>query len=229
MDRMVASFSSKKYLVSIIIPVYNRKRQLVKAIESVLNQTYKDTEIVIVDDGSADGLEKYITRYLQVKNTLIYIKQNNRGTPIALNTGIRISSGGLITFLDSDDLYLPEHIEKRVIIFKKNKNIDLIHTTAKIIGSRKNMFVPDANDTKKLIHLNQCVIGATLFGKREVFYKLNGFRNIYAYDYDFMKRASKNFNVQKYDIPTYIYNRNSKDSVLTKYKKKFELSEKNIV
>ncbi len=223
MDRMVKYSFSKNPNVSIIIPVYNRKRKLFKALNSVLNQTYKNFEIIVVDDGSTDCLEKSILKYISNYESVIYIKQKNSGTPIALNKGINISRGNYITFLDSDDIYLPDHIEKRVNIFRKNNKIDIIHTSAKIIGRKKDMYVPDARAPKRLIHLDNCIIGATIFGKREVFIKLNGFKNIYAYDFEFINRASKKFNVKKYDIPTYIYYRNSKDSILTNLKKKSEL------
>lgn len=219
MDRMVISQSKNKALVSVIIPVYNRKRKFLNALNSVLNQSYKNIEIIVIDDGSTDGLEMQINKYIQTCDNLIYLKQKNKGTPFALNIGIKISSGNYITFLDSDDLYEPNHIKKRVNIFEKNKRIDIIHTTAKIIGSESDMYVPDANNQGKMIHLSKCVIGATIFGKRNVFQKLKGFRNIYAYDYDFIKRAEKKFIVKKLNIPTYIYDRNSKDSVLTNLKK----------
>ncbi|MCX7833896.1 MAG: glycosyltransferase family 2 protein [Ignavibacteria bacterium] len=220
---MVIPKSSKEFLVSVIISVYNRKRKLLKALESVINQTYQNIEIIIADDGSTDEVEKSISKYIYKLDNIIYFKHKNRGPALTLNRGIKISNGDYITFLDSDDEYLPEHIERRVNIFYNNSSLDIIHTTAKIIGKEEYMLVPDANNPEKLIHLNQCVIGATIFGKRKVFLKLNGFKNIYAYDYDLIKRASKKFTVKKFDIPTYIYNRNSRDSILTKYKRKSEL------
>lgn len=223
MDRMVKYSFPKNPNVSIIIPVYNRKNKLFRALNSVLNQTYKNFEIIVVDDGSTDCLEKSILKYTNNYESVIYLKQKNSGTPIALNKGIKISRGNYITFLDSDDIYLPDHIRKRVNIFIKNNKIDIIHTSAKIIGRKRDMFIPDARDPKRLIHLDNCIIGATIFGKREVFIKLNGFKNVYAHDFEFINRASKKFYVKKYDIPTYIYYRNSKDSILTNLKKKNEL------
>ena len=81
------------------------------------------------------------------------------------------------------------------------------------------MYVPDARNKKKLIHLNDCIIGGTFFGKREVFTELNGFKNIYAYDFYFHKRAVKKFKVEKLEMPTYIYHRDTPDSLLTNLKK----------
>src|SRR5690606_19062850 len=110
--------------------------------------------------------------------------------------------------------------KKRINYFKNNPKTDLTYSTAEIIGKEEDMFVPDARNKKKLIHLNDCIIGGTFFGKIEVFQKLNGFKNIYAYDYDFFNRTKKKFKVVKLEMPTYIYNRNTPDSLLTNLKKK---------
>jgi glycosyltransferase involved in cell wall biosynthesis len=159
-------------------------------------------------------------KYLLYDYRIRYIKHSNRKTAISLNTGLTIADGRFITFLDSDDAYEKDHLEKRINFFKKNKNIDLTHSPAKIIGKEENMYVPDAKNTKKLIHLKDCIIGATLFGKREVFFKLNGFIDKYSYDSEFVKRASKQFNVVKFNLKSYIYYRDSKDSIITNLKNK---------
>jgi glycosyltransferase involved in cell wall biosynthesis len=210
----------KEIYVSIIIPVFNRKNKIKKAIGSVLNQTYKNWELIIVDDGSTDGLERIIFPLIKNNLSFKYIRHSNRNTALSLNAGIKLSEGKYITFLDSDDEYKNEHLKLRFEFFKKNKNVDLIHSNCTFIGREDDMLVPDARNKNKLIHLSKCIIGATFFGKRKVFEKLNGFKNVYSYDSDFYKRAIKQFNVKKFEVPTYIYYRNSKDSVLTKMKNK---------
>jgi amino acid adenylation domain-containing protein len=93
--------------VSVVIPAYNSSKFLPEAIESVLNQTYPDVEIVVVDDGSTDATKVVCDRYPTVK----YIYQHNQGVSMARNTGIRISQGAYLIFLDSDDCLLPEAVE----------------------------------------------------------------------------------------------------------------------
>ncbi len=93
--------------VSVIIPAYNSGKFLPAAIESVINQTYPDVEIVIVDDGSTDDTKLVCDRYPTVK----YIYQSNQGLAGARNTGISVSQGSALIFLDSDDCLLPEAIE----------------------------------------------------------------------------------------------------------------------
>jgi glycosyltransferase involved in cell wall biosynthesis len=211
--------NNKKPEVSVIITVYNRKRTFFRALDSILNQSFQNFEIIVVDDGSTDNFHTRLFKYLLYDYRIRYIKHSNRKTAVSLNTGLAVADGRFITFLDSDDEYEKEHLNKRINFFKRNKNTDLIHSPANIIGKEENMYVPDANNTKKLIHLKDCILGATLFGKSEVFVKLKGFKDKYSYDSDFVKRASKQFNVKRLNVETYIYNRDSKDSILTKLKK----------
>ena len=204
-----------KFKVSVILTVYNRKKKLIRALNSLLIQAYKNFEIIIIDDGSTDGIENILFPVLKFNNNIKYVRHSNRHTVLSLNTGIKIAEGEYITFLDSDDEYSPEHLETRVKYFRRNNKIDLIYSPATLKGNKKDFFVVDARNKNKLIHLTNCVIGATFFGKNFVFYKLDGFRKIFSYDSNFFKRAVKEFNVEKFDNPSYIYHRDSKDSVLT--------------
>jgi glycosyltransferase involved in cell wall biosynthesis len=209
----------KQPKISIIITVYNRKRTFFRSLESILNQSYQDFEIIVVDDGSTDNFQNKLFKYLKYDYRIKYIFHSNRKSSLSLNTGIRIAYGSYITFLDSDDEYEKNHLSERINYFKKNKDIDLIHSPAIIIGKDEDMYIPDVRNKKKLIHLKDCIIGATLFGKKEVFIKLNGFKNKYSYDSDFVNRARKVYQIQKFESDTYIYYRNTKDSILTNLKK----------
>lgn len=100
-----------KPLISAIIPTYNRSRTVCSAIDSVLNQTYSPIEVIVVDDGSTDDTSDRLCSY----STKIYvIHQSNAGASAARNTGVRASSGSIVAFLDSDDIWLPKKIEKQV-------------------------------------------------------------------------------------------------------------------
>ena len=206
--------------VSIIIPVYNRKKLFFRAYDSVINQSFDDFELIVVDDGSSDGFHKKIFEIMKNDYRIKFIRHSNRGTALSLNTGICLSSGKYITFLDSDDEYGKEHIAKRVRFMNRNKSVEIIHSPAIMIGKEEDMFVPDATNKNKLIHLKDCVLGATIFGKRDAFKKLNGFRNIFSYDSDFIKRAEKLLKVRRLEFLTYFYYRDTSDSVLTKLKSK---------
>jgi len=107
----------KQELVTIIIPVFNRADILPRAIKSSLSQTYQNIELIIIDDGSTDNIEEIVKGFRDSR--IQYIRfSKNRGASAARNTGIKSSRGDFIAFLDSDDEYLPEKIEKSLKIFK---------------------------------------------------------------------------------------------------------------
>jgi len=105
-----------KILVSVIIPTYNRGKVLSKSILSVINQTHKQLEIIIIDDGSSDNTESVVSAFKDQRITFIRHKEN-KGVSAARNIGLRIARGNFIAFLDSDDVFLPEKIEKSLDLF----------------------------------------------------------------------------------------------------------------
>ena len=198
-------------IVSVILPTYNREKLLPRAVDSVLKQTFEKWELLIVDDGSEDNTYEYVNKFISNDKRIKCVKQQNMKLPIALNNGIALASGKYVTFLGSDDEYLPEHLELRVKILEENPDVDFLHGGVKIIG---NPYVPDKNDITKKIHLDKCVIGGTFFAKREVFIKLNGFKNIfYSEDSEFFERAEKIFTVRKVDFKTYVYHRDTESGI----------------
>ena len=108
-------------LVSVIIPTYNRAKLLKRAIESVLNQTFQDFELIVVDDGSTDDTKEIVKSFNNQK--IIYIYQENfGGAALPKNVGIKMAQGKYIAILDSDDEWLPEKLQKQVTLFERSKN-----------------------------------------------------------------------------------------------------------
>ncbi|RLB10590.1 MAG: glycosyltransferase family 2 protein, partial [Deltaproteobacteria bacterium] len=104
--------------VSVIIPTYNRAQKLIRAVDSVLNQTFRDVEIIVVDDGSEDDTRAVLRRW-GTKITVIE-HRSRRGPSAARNSGIAQASAPLIAFLDSDDYWLPEKLAVQVSFFQDN-------------------------------------------------------------------------------------------------------------
>lgn len=104
-------------LISIIIPVYNVAPFLPEALDSVINQTYDNLEIIIIDDGSIDGSGRICDEYAQKDGRICVIHQNNRGLSAARNVGLSIMTGEAIAFLDADDAFQPDFIETMVDAF----------------------------------------------------------------------------------------------------------------
>lgn len=123
-------------LVSIIMPCYNAEKTLVRCIESIIQQTYKKIELVIVNDGSNDGSEQIIKNYEPVlgKNgiTLKYIYQENQGLGGAINTGLKHITGDYLCWLDPDDFLFPQSIEKRLAVMAGNPDIGVVSSNANV-------------------------------------------------------------------------------------------------
>ena len=98
-------------LVSVIIPVYNVKPYICECLNSVINQTYENLEIIIIDDGSSDGSGKICEKYQKKDNRIQVIHQPNQGLSAARNTGLKAMHGEVVAFLDSDDALMPDMIE----------------------------------------------------------------------------------------------------------------------
>jgi len=110
-------------LFSIVIPTYNRSYSIQYAINSVLNQTEKRFEIIVVDDGSTDNTDAVLNDLKKFEQRLHYIKQQNGGASNARNTGIKVAVGSYIAFLDSDDVFLPDHLAQALPLLESANNI----------------------------------------------------------------------------------------------------------
>ncbi|MFH1719653.1 MAG: glycosyltransferase family A protein [Planctomycetota bacterium] len=112
-------------LVSVIIPTCNRAQLLTQAIDSVLSQTYKNFEIIVVDDGSTDDTKRALVQYM---NRIRYMYQENQGGAAARNVALKLAKGEYIAFLDSDDLWFPQKLERQVEILDKYGEFALVYT-----------------------------------------------------------------------------------------------------
>ncbi len=110
-------------LISVIIPVYNGENYLADAIESVLAQTYPAVEIIVVDDGSTDGSAGIIRQF---SPPVRYCFQENRGLGAARNRGVSESRGDYLSFLDADDLWLPDKLSRQMEVFQTNPDLDMV-------------------------------------------------------------------------------------------------------
>lgn len=197
--------------VSVILATFNRKELLPRAINSVLNQTCKNWELIIVDDGSYDNSFELIDDYIQHYENIRYVRHSNRKPPLSFNAGIRASVGKYISFLGSDDEYSESYLEERISYMNSNSDVWMIHGGLKIVG---NPYVKDKNDLTKQIHISECIVGGTFFAKRELFFELDGFKNLpYSDDSDFYERAIPKYLIHKVDLAPYIYYRDTPDSI----------------
>lgn len=131
--------SDQGSLVSVIIPTYNRAHFIKAAIQSVLEQTYSNLELIVVDDGSTDNTHDVVK--LITDDRLLYIQQSNRGRSNARNHAISLARGKYIAFLDSDDIYLPNKIELQVNYLKNHSDVGMVYTSAYCINEQGEMLI----------------------------------------------------------------------------------------
>lgn len=124
--------------VSVIIPAFNCEKYIGQTIESVLSQTYRDFELIVVDDGSTDNTKEVVKDYLRDKR-IKYIYQNNSGISAARNNGFAKSYGEYIAFLDSDDLWYPNKLEEQVRLLDMNQDIGLTNCTVNYVDENSNV------------------------------------------------------------------------------------------
>lgn len=145
MERLLG-MTYKNETVSVIIPVYNAEKYIANTIESVLNQTYKDIEIVIVDDCSNDNSKTIIEAYAKLNSNIIYhLQKENGGAAVSRNTALSIASGRYVAFLDSDDLWFPDKTKKQMDLIKENSAamcftaIEMINENGEMIKGKRNI------------------------------------------------------------------------------------------
>lgn len=186
--------------VSVIMSVYNGGKYLRGAIDSILNQTFKDFEFIIVNDGSTDNTEEILNTYSDKR--LKIITQEKMGLAKSLNKAIKISKGKYIARMDADDLSLPKRLELQVAFLDKHKNVGLIGTAFSYINGDGKILLtvsmPADNEIiqKRLLKENCFVHGSVMIG-REVLEKVGYYREEFkcSQDYDLFLRIAKHYKV----------------------------------
>jgi glycosyltransferase involved in cell wall biosynthesis len=205
--------------VSVIIPTYNYGRFLGEALQSVLNQTFADFEIIVVDDGSTDNTRDVAARFND--NRIRYIYQENRGVSAARNAAIWDSKGEHIAFLDADDIWLPEKLELQVKVLDLRPEVAIVCSdtyffddqTGDILGrfwhddkQFHGWFNPREASQNALRYLlyRGCFIAPTVtMVRREVFHVVGGFDEALKTheDWDMFVRITQRFAIETIDMP----------------------------
>jgi glycosyltransferase involved in cell wall biosynthesis len=136
--------------VSVIIPTYNRAQLIIRSVQSVLNQTYKNFELIVIDDGSSDGTKDVLTPYM---DCIRYFYQENKGISAARNRGLQEAKGDYIAFLDSDDEWVPEKLAIQVKIMDENPSIGIIHNKLVIVNENNQQIgTKPKSDSSNVFH-----------------------------------------------------------------------------
>ncbi len=225
-------------LVSVIIPSYNHEKYIKDAIESVLNQTYKQLELIVIDDGSSDSSPAIIKSFKDKR--INFIKQENIGAHNTINRGLSLAQGDYISILNSDDLFTVDKIEQSLFYLDKYACelscswIEVIDQDSKTKGIKeayRNMRPAWAKSDNKfgvwetddfllnILSSNFVSTTSNMFFKRNIYEEIGGMRNLrFAHDWDFMLRVVEKFKCGIVKKPLIKYRIHSSNTISTNKK-----------
>lgn len=169
--------------VSVIIPTYNREEYISDTVQSVLDQSYRDFEIIVIDDGSTDNTAEKLEKY---NSKIKLIRQKNSERAVSRNNGIKNSSGKYIAFLDSDDKWVPNKLEKQIKILDNKSQFILVYSaclrmneTSNVIKSAKRQLDGYSGNVFEKLLLRNFIVSPTPIIRRDYFEKTAGFQTKY--------------------------------------------------
>jgi len=187
-------------VVSVVIPAYGVVSFIREALESVLAQTFRDYEVIVVNDGSPDArdLEQELEPF---REHIVYVRQDNRGAGGARNSGLRLARGSLVAFLDGDDAWLPNHLEAQLALIRGDGGYDLVYANGVNFGERAlgGTTCMDTNPSEGTATFESLVRGtcsvtmSTVVARREALFRAGlfdeNFRN--SQDFDLWLRLAR--------------------------------------
>lgn len=162
-------------LVSIIMPAYNAEEFIIDSIQSILSQTYKNFELIVIDDCSSDKTVSLVRNYIEQDKRVIFVQHKiNQGVAEARNTGLNLAKGDFVAFLDSDDKWVIDKLEKQLAVLLERNDVDVVYSSYYRFNDKeiKNIVeVPHLLNKKELLKGN-CI------GNLTGIYNFKKFRNI---------------------------------------------------
>lgn len=200
----------KSIEVSVILPTYNRAAFLRAAVESVLSQSLRDLELIVVDDGSTDGTRETIGAFCD--DRLVYVRtEENHGRSAARNLAIRLARGRYIAFIDSDDEYLPDKCEMQVAYLRMNPDVGMLYTSAICIDEAGNPLAGSYTAAASgslyreiAFFVPLTITLPTVMIRKEILDTVGGFdpRLNRFEDTDLWRRVAKRYRIGALDVPT---------------------------
>ena len=218
--------------ISVVVPIYNTEKYLKNCLDSILNQTYKNLEIILVDDGSTDNSGKIADNYAKKDKRIKVIHQKNQGQSTARNNGLKKSTGDFVSFIDSDDAIAKDFYQKHLAVFDKNTAVSVCgaHYKRLKLESSENVYIDPLrarkkHESKKAYILYLLAIDGRMYwsvnklfhtniAKKCQFDKSLNFGEDTKFVLDYLKKASGEITfVLK---PLYIYNFGTETSTINK-------------
>ncbi|MCP3761379.1 glycosyltransferase [Domibacillus sp. A3M-37] len=185
--------------VTVLMPVYNGELYLKEAIESILNQSFKDFEFLIINDGSTDSSEEIIKSYGDSRIRLVNNERNLR-LIATLNKGLELARGEYIARMDCDDISHPKRLEKQVKKMNSDESIAICGTGFKVIGKHglKPLILTDFKSIRNYLHIGNCIVHPSIMIRKSILRKNNYYYDpLYTHieDYELFVRISKKYKI----------------------------------
>ena len=213
--------SDKKPLVPVIMPMFNHKKYVGAAIESLLAQRYKNWQLVIIDDGSTDGSLDVVESYLKQDKRIEYYYQDNQGEAMARNAGLHHARGKYVAWQDADDTVHPERLSELVNCLNERKDVGGVASFYQGVNDRDDKILykidwryPKDRTRDSLDIIYNYILAGTMMVRKELLQQLRGFRRLaIATDKDMLLRLEEKTNI--YVVERFLYNhRQHRDSSL---------------
>lgn len=220
-------------LISVIIPSYNHERFIKECVDSVLEQTYENFELIIIDDGSKDETADILKSYKDNRIHLVF--QENAGAHNAINRGLSLAKGEYLTILNSDDVYMKNRLELIMEYLLKNLEVSMVSSYIEIIDANskklgikqawRNMepwviehkeisFAGTEDPIKNLIMANYISTTSNMVFAKKLYDDIGGMRNLrFAHDWDFALRAAENWKCAVIEKPLMKYRIHSTNTI----------------
>lgn len=219
--------------VTVLMPVYNGELYLKEAIESILNQSFKDFEFLIINDGSTDSSEEIIKSYRDSRIRLVNNERNLR-LIATLNKGLELARGEYIARMDCDDISHPKRLEKQVKKMNSDESIAICGTGFKVIGKHglKPLILTDFKSIRNYLHIDNCMVHPSVMMRKSILQKNHYYYDpLYTHveDYELFVRISKNHKIVNLNKNLLYYrlspNGISRQFSQEQYERTFHLSE----
>ncbi len=199
--------------VSVLIPVYKGEAFVAKAVQSALNQSFPDVEVVIVNDGSPDDSRRVLEPFMSLPNVR-YVEKPNGGVASARNAGLRVATGCYVALLDQDDAWLPNKLERQVALLESRPEVALVHADVTYIGPDDGVLPHDPHFPVKVegrcfreFFIANPVMACTALVRRSVLDEVGSFDEAIRFsdDYDLWLRIVRRHAVAYVDEPLALY------------------------
>ena len=178
-------------MISVLLPTYNNSKYVFPAVTSIINQTYKDFEFLIIDDGSTDNTVEIIKSFSDSRIRLI-CRDKNRGLGDTLNEGLKLSRYPLVARMDGDDISTPDRFERQLEYLNKNPEVDILSSKYAVLIGNKIRYIVDTaeshNKIKERLALHSDIIHSGLIYKKDKILRYGGYKNIPIEDFELWLR-----------------------------------------